>query len=144
MINGGEYYQPTILAGKIVDGEFIPEEEKPALRRTISQETSAAMREMLYGTRSEWRRKGVDTEGYYVGGKTGTAQVIRDGAYVLDETVGTYIGFGGTEGELPEYLIMVRAWEDGKYVDGYEHVLKIFNDLKAFVQDYLKVRPSGV
>lgn len=143
VINGGEYYQPTILAGKMVDGKFVPAEAKGAVRRTVSQETSAAMRQMLYGTRNEWRVKGVDAEGYFVGGKTGTAQVIRDGKYVLDETVGTYVGFGGTEGELPEYLIMVRAWEDGKYVDGYEHVLKIFNDLKGFVQDYLKVRPKG-
>lgn len=126
-----------------MDGEFVPAETKGAVRRTVSQETSAAMRQMLYGTRNEWRIKGVDAEGYFVGGKTGTAQVIRDGKYVLNETVGTYVGFGGTEGELPEYLIMVRVWEDGKYVDGYEHVLRIFNDLKGFVQDYLKVRPKG-
>lgn len=142
LVNGGSYYQPTILAGKMVNGNFVAAEKKPALRRTISQETSAAMREMLYNTRREWRSKGTDAAGYYIGGKTGTAQVIRDGAYVLDETVGVYVGFGGTEGELPEYLIMVRIWEDGKYVDGYADVLPIFNLIKAYVQDYLKVRPK--
>lgn len=142
LINGGDYYQPTILAGTMENGQFTPAERKGVLRKTVTTATSAAMREMLYNTRREWRTKGVDQAGYFVGGKTGTAQVIRGGKYVLDETVGTYIGFGGTEGELPEYLIMVRVWEDGKYVDGYEHVLPIFNALKEYVQDYLKIQPK--
>lgn len=144
LINGGDYYQPTILAGKIEDGEFVPAEEKTVVRKTVSQETSAAMREMLHGTRNEWRNKGVDQAGYYIGGKTGTSQEIINGEYSFDQTTGTYIGFGGTEGELPAYLIMVRVWGDGQKVEGYDHVLPIFNDLKAYVQDYLKVRPSGV
>lgn len=144
LINGGDYYQPTILAGKMENGEFVPAEEKAAVRKTVSQETSAAMREMLHGTRNEWRNKGVDQPGYYIGGKTGTSQEIINGEYSFDQTTGTYIGFGGTEGELPAYLIMVRVWGEKQKVEGYDHVLPIFNDLKAYVQDYLKVRPGGV
>ena len=143
LVNGGEYYQPTILAGKIVEGEFVPEEEKVALRQTVSAETSAKMREMLYGTRTAMRNNGTDPAGYFVGGKTGTSQEIIDGKYSFDQTTGTYIGFGGTEGELPEYLIMVRIWGEKQKVDGYDHAMPTFNEIKAYVQDYLKVRPSG-
>ncbi len=77
-----------------------------------------------------------------MGGKTGTAQIIKDGAYSLDETSATYIGVGGTEGELPEYLIMVRVWEDGKKAGGQSVALPVFNALKAYVQDALKIRPK--
>ena len=115
---------------------------REAARQTISEETSAAMRQMLYNTRSMWRINGTDPEGYYVGGKTGTAQVIKDGAYSMDETQATYVGVGGTEGELPQYVIMVRVWEEGKLAGGQEHALPVFNELKNYVQNYLRVQPK--
>ncbi len=142
VVNGGEFYQPTVVAGKMENGEFVERENAKPLRNTISQETSATMREMLYNTRRAWRNTGLDKDGYYVGGKTGTAQVIRDGAYSLDETVATYVGFGGQAGELPQYVIMVRIWEDGKVAGGQAHALPVFNDLKEYVQNYLRIQPK--
>lgn len=142
VVNGGKFYAPTIVAGKVVNDQFVENEQKPAVRSTVSEATSATMRDMLYGTRRMWRANGIDTPGYYVGGKTGTAQIIKNGAYSLDETSATYIGVGGTEGELPAYLIMVRVWEDGKKAGGQAVALPVFNALKAYVQDALKVRPK--
>ena len=146
VVNGGDYYMPTVVAGKMVDGEFIKAEKKTPVRQTVSSETSAAMRELLYGTRSRWRPgtgTGSDPDGYYVGGKTGTAQTIKDGKYQSDETVASYIGFGGTEGELPKYVIMVRIWKEGTYADGEKMAMPLFNALKDPVQEYLRVKPKG-
>lgn len=143
LVNGGYYYTPTVVAGKMVDGNFVKNEERKPVRQTVSQETSAVMRQMLYGTRSMWRNNGTDAAGYYVGGKTGTAQVIKDGAYSFDETWATYIGVGGVDGGLPEYLIMVRIWEENKLADGQTHALPVFNALKAYVQDYLRIKPKA-
>lgn len=143
VVNGGQYYTPTVIAGEMQNGEFKPNETKPAARRTISEDTSNQMRELLYGTRRSWRAAGTDPAGYYIGGKTGTAQVIRDGKYILEESRATYIGFGGTEGDLPEYVIMVRIWKDGTYTDGQKQALPVFNALKSYVQDYLRVKPKG-
>lgn len=142
VINGGEFYTPTVVKGKLENGEITGITPRKAVRRTVTQETSAAMREMLYNTRRSWRTNGLDAAGYYVGGKTGTAQVIKDGEYSFDETVATYIGFGGTAGELPAYVIMVRVWEDGKTAGGEAQALPVFNLLKTYVQDYLKIKPA--
>lgn len=142
VINGGHYYTPTIVAGKIENGEFVKNEPKAAVRQTVSEATSETMRTMLRGTRRAWRANGTDKDGYDVGGKTGTAQVIRDGAYVMNETTATYIGYGGTEGELPAYVIMVRIWEDGKMANGQNHALPVFNAIKEYTQDYLRVQPK--
>lgn len=142
VVNGGKYYTPTVVAGKMVNGEFVENESQGVVRETLSQETSALMREMLYNTRRAWRNNGTDQAGYYVGGKTGTAQVIKNGAYSMTETQATYVGAGGTEGELPSYVIMVRVWEENKLASGQEHALPVFNDLKAYVQDYLRIAPK--
>ncbi len=142
VINGGEYYRPTIIAGEMKDGEFVRAGNNTAVRRTISEETSATMREMLYGTRTLRRLYGIDEKGYYVGGKTGTAQTVIDGAYSFDETVASYIGFGGTEGELPEYIIMVKVWESGQKLGGESDAQPLFDQLSDLVVDYLKIKPK--
>lgn len=143
VVNGGKYYTPTIVAGRMVGNEFIEEEETNDPRQVLDEKTSAMMREMLYNTRRAWRNTGADKPGYYVGGKTGTAQVIKNGAYSMDETQATYVGAGGTEGELPSYVIMVRVWEEGKLAGGQDHALPVFNALKDYVQDYLRISPKS-
>lgn len=143
VINGGEYYTPTVVAGTMKDGELVEKTAQEAVRRTVSETTSQQMREMLYGTRHTWRNNGTDPAGYYIGGKTGTAQVIKNGEYSFDETWATYVGVGGTEGELPEYVIMVRVWEENKLADGQKHALPTFNAIKDYVQDYLRIKPAA-
>ena len=143
LVNGGEYYQPTIIAGEMrEDGVFIPAEEKPAVRRVVSEQTSQTMREMTWGTRVSQRTYGIDKPGYYIGGKTGTAQGIKNGAYTFDETTASYVGFGGTEGEMPEYVIMVKIWESGQKLEGTAHALPLFNELSDVVSDHLQIRPK--
>lgn len=145
VVNGGHYYTPTMVAGEMVDGELVKKDTSEAVRDVISENTSATMRRMLWGTRGARRIYGIDRAGYYVGGKTGTAQVIRGGEYVMNETQATYIGFGGAgsdESELPEYVIMVRIWEEGKAYDGQSHALPIFDTISNYMQDYLRIRPK--
>lgn len=150
IVNGGDFYTPTIVAGKMVDGEFVKAEQKPAERKTVSSETSATMRQMLYEIRSSRRTRGIDRWGYYVGGKTGTGQVIiqrEDGTWgysdSLEEVVATYLGFGGANGDLPEYVIMVKMWGEGRYVDTQTECLPVFDSISNYLQDYLKIKPKG-
>jgi cell division protein FtsI/penicillin-binding protein 2 len=146
IVNGGFYYEPTVLAGKMVNGEFVPAESKNYVRKTVSETTSNTMRAMLYGTRNSRRLYGIDKAGYYVGGKTGTAQVIqKDGKYsdAMGETIASYVGFGGTEGELPEYLIMVKIWGEGKHLEGERDAMPLFDSISNYLQTYLKIKPKG-
>ena len=144
LINGGEYYAPTIVAGEITkEGKFVKADEKKAVRRTVTEKTSDTMRAMIWGTRGLQRLYGIDKPGYYIGGKTGTAQGIKDGAYTFDETTGSYIGFGGREGEFPEYVIMVKIWEGGQTLEGTADALPLFNLLSDVAIDHFKIKPKG-
>ena len=143
VVNGGKYYTPTVVAGEVLEnGTFAEKTEFKPVRETVSEETSATMREMLYGTRAKWRSNGTDKEGYYVGGKTGTAQTIINGGYSFDTTVASYVGFGGTRGEMPQYVIMVKLWKDGMKVEGEAHALPLFNRLNEMTIDYLEIVPG--
>lgn len=141
LVNGGEYYAPTIVKGYMENGKLVEKEKSGPAWRAISEDTSRQMREMLWGTRSWWRTTGDDAPGYFIGGKTGTAEVLRDGAY-SSETVATYAGFGGATGELPRYLVMLRLWKDGTVASGQGEALPIFTEISKYLIDYLKIKPG--
>ena len=143
VINGGDYYKPTIVAGEVTkDGEFKYQDSPEPVRQAISKETSATMRQMLWGVRVGNRLRGEDRDGYFIGGKTGTSQGIKDGAYTFDETIGNYVGFGGRAGELPEYVIMVKIWGEGLKMEGEKDAMPIFNEMNDYMIDYLKIKPG--
>jgi len=86
---------------------------------------------------------GHDKPGFVVGGKTGTVQVIdpRTGTYTNENSLGTYVGFGG--GKTPRYVIMVKV--DDPHIHGYAGTTAagpIFGDVSNWLLSYLKVQPN--
>ena len=141
IVNSGKYYTPTVLAG-VVDknGRYIP--NKTTTPSTpITKSTADQVREMTHLARNAFFSS-VDKPGYYIGGKTGTSQVIKDGVYSTDETIGTYLGYGGSD-ELSRYVIMVQVSGDHKTLQGARDALPIFTDISNWMLDYIKLQPKG-
>jgi cell division protein FtsI (penicillin-binding protein 3) len=140
IINGGRYYTPTVIAGKIdTDGKYIPAATSTP-KTTISESTSAQVKEMTHTARNTFY-SGVDKPGYYVGGKTGTSETLENGKYVDNQTVGTYLGYGGTD--APAYVIMVQVSGKNKPLQGGKDAMPIFTDISNWMIDYLKLQPKG-
>lgn len=141
IINGGTYYQPTILAGKVTDdGTFVKDQPKAARTGVVTPATSDTVREMVRAARAKFYA-GQDKKGYLIGGKTGTSQTIEHGEYVFSQTVGTYLGFGGDD--TPRYVIMVQVSGKDKALEGGKHAMPIFTDISNWMLDYLKLQPKG-
>ena len=141
VVNGGKYYQPSIIAGTVADGT-LDTKNNAALRQPISAQTSSQMRDMLQKARNSVSyMRDADKKGYVIGGKTGTAETLRDGRYVKSETVGTYLGYGG--GDTPEYVIMVQVSAPNRNLEGGIHASPIFTDISNWMIDYLRIPPKG-
>jgi len=141
MINGGNYYKPTILAGEMIDGAFKKNADvQPVQSGVVTASTSSQMRDMMQTARAVSFGR-TDKKGYNIGGKTGTSQVIKNGQYSDTETIGTYLGYGGAE--TPEYVIMVSVSGDNKQLQGARDALPIFTDISNWMLDYLKIQPKG-
>ena len=106
----------------------------------ISPSTADQMRQMAHDARNIFYSS-VDKPGYYIGGKTGTSQVIKNGQYSDDETIGTYLGFGG--GDVSRYVIMVQVSGEHKTLQGSRDAMPIFTDISNWMLDYLKIQPKG-
>ena len=77
LINGGKYYQPHMVC-KIEDsnGNTVQNIEPTLIKETISEETSATIRQYLQGVVVNGSGKKAKVDGYSMGGKTGTAQKL--------------------------------------------------------------------
>lgn len=144
IINGGTRYQPTVIAGVMSDDgkSFTKAAPKEPRFGVIGDEASTKVRKMIHDARSAFYAA-QDRKGYYIGGKTGTSQTIRDGKYVDDETIGTYLGYGGSSGDHPEYVIMVQVSAEKKQLAGAQDAMPIFTDISNWMIDYLKLQPKG-
>ena len=141
VVNGGDYYAPTLVAGEIKNGEFVRDVLKERDHQAIESSTSETMRKMLHTARLVFPNVKYYDEGVYVGGKTGTAQVVKNGKYTFDETIATYIGYGArSETDYPEYVIMTKVWEDNRRLDGGMNAKPIFDEISQFMVNYLKMR----
>jgi cell division protein FtsI/penicillin-binding protein 2 len=140
IINGGHYYKPTVISGLVrPDGSFM-QYQIGAPRTTVKESTSAQMRDMTVAARKSFFIN-QDKPGYTIGGKTGTSETLINGLYVKNQTIGTYLGFGGDD--TPRYVIMVQVSADGKNLEGGLHAGPIFTDISNWMIDYLKLQPKG-
>lgn len=142
IINGGTYYEPTVVAGVMKDGQLQPRDERQQFAGVISQSTSDQTRQMIVNSREIFYSDG-DRQGYAIGGKTGTSETLVDGRYIKNQTIGTYLGFGGEKDEMPRYVIMISVSSPGMNLQGGLHAMPIFTDISNFMIDYLKLKPKG-
>ena len=141
VVNGGDYYMPTLVAGEVKNGEFLKKQLKERDHQAIESSTSETMRRMLHKARLVFPNVKTYDDGVYVGGKTGTAQVVKNGKYTFDETIATYVGFGArSETDYPEYVIMTKVWENNRRLDGGMNAKPIFDEISQFMINYLKMR----
>ena len=142
IMNGGTYYQPTVIAGALSDNKatFTPAPLKPPKMGVVSKETSAKIHNMVHEARAKFYA-GKDKPGFDIGGKTGTSQTIENGKYIDNQTEATYLGYGGDD--APKYVIMVRVSGKGLNLQGAQDALPIFTDISNWIIDYLKLQPKG-
>lgn len=94
-VNGGTLYQPYI-AKELIDpatGEVVMRKSPVAKRKVISEKTSKEIRHALESVVAQGTGKNAFIDSYRVGGKTGTAQKAKDGRYLENNHIVSFIGF---------------------------------------------------
>ena len=107
LINGGYYYEPHVVKQIQDENDNVIETKDPVLlRKTVSAETSAQLREYMGATMDYGTGKDAGVEGYDIGAKTGTAEKLPrgNGKYLL-----SYLGYAPQNN--PEIVIYVLVDE---------------------------------
>ena len=84
---------------------------------------------------------GAKIPGYYLAGKTGTAQVPFENkkGYYPDKTIQTFIGFGPALN--PQFLILVKL-DDPKVSSSALSAVPVFRKLAQYIINYWQIPPD--
>jgi len=108
-VNGGTLYQPYI-AKELVDpvtGTTAMRKAPVAKRRVISEKTSKEIRHALESVVAQGTGRNAFVDTYRIGGKTGTAQKAKDGRYLENNHIVSFIGFAPADD--PQLVIYVAV-----------------------------------
>lgn len=93
-INGGKLLTPYVL--KAIEepetGNVLFQNKTKVVRQVIREETSATMRMALESVVALGGGKAAYIDGYRIGGKTGTAQKVENGAYLVNNYIMSFVG----------------------------------------------------
>jgi len=130
--NGGKLVKPYLVNG-LVNGV------EPRSSQVISSKTASQLTAMLVSVVENGFGKGAKIPGYYIAGKTGTAQVAEGGKYSTEKTIQTFAGFFPAFN--PQFLILVKLNNPRAKTAEYSAV-PIFHDLAEYIIHYYQIPPD--
>lgn len=139
--NGGKLVKPYVVE-KIVKGGKETETIPQILNeQVISKQTASQVTTMLTSVVEKGFGSGAKIPGYYLAGKTGTAQVpFKDKkGYEPDKTIQTFIGFGPALN--PQFLILVKI-DNPKVSSSVLSAVPVFKKLAQYIINYWQIPPD--
>lgn len=135
--NGGELVKPYIAESRVLGSES-------AGKRVISQKTASQLTAMLCSAVKNGFAKAAQVPGYYIAGKTGTAQIPwsvlgENRTGYSDKTVQTFIGFFPAFD--PQFIILVKLNNPAAKTAEYS-ATPIFQKLAKYIIDYWQIPPD--
>ena len=137
-INGGTLYKPYILKS-IIDSNTkttILEASSESIRQVITKETSDMVRFALESVVANGTGRNAYIENYRVGGKTGTAQKVDKGHYMVGNYIVSFIGF--MPADNPEIVVYV-AIDHPKGITQYGGTVAA-PVAKSILESYINIR----
>ena len=142
LANGGTYYKPRLVeAIRTPDGN----EEKKAPVSTgtvISSRTARLVTAMMQNVVENGHGKKAGVPGYYVAGKTGTAQIPNPNGngYLPDATIGSFAGYAPAED--PKFVMLVKIDRPRTVQFAESSAAPIFGEMAQFLLSYFEVPPE--
>lgn len=104
--NKGLMMKPYLVK-EIKNPDGTSTEIKPkAVRQVVSEKTASTILAMLTNVVEKGHAKKAAVSGYYIGGKTGTAQVSEKGAYSKSDFIHTFVGVVPIED--PKFVVLTK------------------------------------
>ncbi len=134
--NGGILMKPYLVSEIITPNGDSSKTQPQQIRRVISERSALLTAGMLVNVVDGGHAKRAGVDGYYVAGKTGTAQVANKGGYG-QKTIHTFVGFAPVE--EPKFVMLVKL-DDPKDVQySASSAAPLFGELAKFILNYYQV-----
>ena len=142
--NGGKLIKPYLVKEIRNEGKTIEIDSEVSDNNIISADTASKLTAMLVSVVENGFGKAAKIPGYYVAGKTGTAQISFSAMGLgrtgySEKTWQSFIGFAPAF--APEFLILVKLDNPATKTAEYSAV-PIFRELAKYIIDYYQISPD--
>jgi cell division protein FtsI/penicillin-binding protein 2 len=141
LANGGVLLKPQIVDEIRYASGVVEKREKKEIRRVINAKSANLIVAMLVSVVENGHGKRAGLHGYYIAGKTGTAQVASaDGGYQSDNTIGSFAGFGPVSN--PKFAMVVRIDHPRDVEWAESTAAPLFGEIADFLLKYYEIPPE--
>ncbi|MEK7105292.1 MAG: penicillin-binding protein 2 [Patescibacteria group bacterium] len=141
LANGGTLMQPYIVEEKRMADGTVEKTTPIQIRRVITDKTANLISAMLISVVENGHGKRAGVPGYYIAGKTGTAQVAGSaGSYLEGVTIGSFAGYGPV-GD-PKFAMVVRIDHPRDVQYAESTAAPLFGEIADFLLRYFEVPPQ--
>ncbi|SFG27746.1 stage V sporulation protein D (sporulation-specific penicillin-binding protein) [Desulfotomaculum arcticum] len=117
--NDGVLMKPHLVKEIREEGKSAEEIKPEKVRQVISKDAAAQLRLLLESVVANGTGQGAFVEGYRIGGKTGTAQVVGEkGGYVSGRYVASFAGMAPVDDPKMVALVVIAEPQGGQYYGG--------------------------
>ncbi len=135
--NGGYLMQPHIVSDIIYQDGTKEKVQPRKLRRVISERTSSLISGMLANVVEGGHASLAAVKGYYVGGKTGTAQVASASGGYGSETIQTFVGYAPVDD--PKFVMLTKLDNPKNSKYAASSAAPLFGDIAEFLLNYYQI-----
>jgi cell division protein FtsI/penicillin-binding protein 2 len=140
--NGGKLLQPHVVDEiRYADGK-VTKVETQVVRQVIRQDTAATLGAMLVNVVENGHGKKAGVSGYFVAGKTGTAQVRAStgSGYDPHKTIGSFAGFAPVEDPRFAMVVRIDVPKDVQFAES--SAAPLFGQVMDFLLKYYDIPPT--
>jgi len=137
--NGGKLYKPYVVEQMVFPDGNVQVTEPELVTEVISPRTASTLGAMLVSVVERGHGKRAGVPGYFIAGKTGTAQIAYEDrpGYDPDRTIGTFVGFGPIED--PVFAMIVKIDEPQTVRFAGSSAAPTFGEIAQFILNYYQI-----
>lgn len=140
IVSDGQVRKPHVVDEIRHKDGTVEDVEPEILGQAVSEQTVETLRNMMVDTVESGQSKKAGVPGYYIGGKTGTAQIPSPEGGYGDDTFQSFIEFGTLADTRFTMLISLDSPIGSRFADG--SVVPAAREMNEFLVNYFDISPD--
>jgi cell division protein FtsI/penicillin-binding protein 2 len=142
LANGGKLVKPYVVKEIRRSDGMVVRTEPQVVRQVITKRASTLVGGMLVRVVENGHGKAAGVNGYYVAGKTGTAQISKANGQGYEENafIGSFVGYAPVDD--PAFVMLTKIDRPQDVIFAESSAAPLFGEIASFLLQYLQIPPD--
>lgn len=140
--NGGKLMEPRIVDEMRYSDGTVDKMSPKQVRQVIQSKTAVTLSGMLVSVVEHGHGKRAGVPGYWVAGKTGTAQIAQNGGYSETAFNGSFAGFAPVENPKFAMVVKIENPKSDNILYAESTAAPLFGKIAKYLLEYYRIAPT--